>query len=130
MADSNLSDLDPRLQPLAQQFLTQCAAAGLKVRIIVTYRNSQDQDEAHAKGLSKALGGQSPHNVCLDNGTPASRAFDFGCFMPDGTYITSGLDPAYSQAAEIAKGLGLVWGGDFFSFKDYDHCELANWCSI
>lgn len=122
MTDSNIRDLCPELQSIYKMWLSQCHDAGLAVRAIVTWRSSADQDAAKAKGLSNASAGQSPHNCCDTDGKPASRAFDFAVFAPN--YITDGADPRYTKAAEIGKELGLVWGGDWHSFKDYDHLEL------
>lgn len=132
MADSSLTDLDIRLQPIAQHWLDQCAAAKLKVRIIVTWRSATDQNDAKMKGLSKASAGNSPHN-CIDaNGHPASRAFDFASYEPDGTYITDGTDPVYAYAGAIAMNLGLTWGGNWTIDRDgcgpdFDHCEMTLW---
>ncbi len=130
LGDSAIADLDVRLQPIAQQWLEQCSAAGLKVRITVTWRSATDQNDAKMKGLSNASAGDSPHNTYDANGRPASRAFDFACFMPDGTYISDGNDTAYIQAGQIGKGLDLAWGGDFVTFRDPDHLELKEWRSL
>lgn len=132
MTDSAINDLDPRLQPIANQWLDQCAAAGLKVRITVTWRSATDQNDAKIKGLSKASAGNSPHNVCLPDGAPASRAWDFASYEKDGTYITNGTDPSYAYAGSIAMNLGLVWGGIWTVDRDgcgpdFDHCEMTLW---
>ena len=127
MTDHSLDDLDADLYPLCLKWLDECSAAGLKVKVLVTYRSAADQNEAKAKGLSNAGAGQSPHNCTDDEGNPASCAFDFGCFTPESEYITDGREIEYTQAGQIAKGLGLVWGGDFHSFPDYDHIETKDW---
>ena len=127
MSDRAISDLCPELQILAREWLAQCKAAKLNVGLIVTWRSPADQNAAEAEGLSNASAGQSPHNCCNTDGTPASKAFDFGVFEADGKYVTDGSDARYQQAAEIGKSLGLVWGGDFSSIFDPDHLELSNW---
>ena len=124
---ADLTQLCPALQPIAQQWLDNCHAANLKVSITVTWRSAIAQEQAKAAGLSNAGAGQSPHNVCDVNGNPNSCAFDFACFADDATYITDGTDPKYTQAGAIGKALKLVWGGDFISFPDFDHLELAVW---
>ena len=123
MADSNFLDLCLELQPLAQQFLDACNSL-FKTRIVVTWRDPATQNQCKSEGLSNAGAGQSPHNCTLD-GEPASKAFDFAIF-DDSVYIKDGKDPRYAKAGEIAKSLGLVWGGDW-NHPDYDHCELVNW---
>lgn len=126
MNDRNLNDLCPELRAIAIQWLAECTAAGLIVKIIVTWRSSADQDAAHAQGLSNAAAGDSPHNCCDDMGAPASRAFDFGIFTSGGVYVADGTDARYHEAAGIAKNLGLVWGGDWLH-PDWDHLEMADW---
>lgn len=137
-ADRNMIDLAPAFRPVAQEFLSRCnaALAPLSVRAIVTWRGSADQSAVCLAGLSNAHAGQSPHNCCAADGkTPASRALDFGVFRADGSYISDGEDPAYSQCGAIAvamvddKGNALLrWGGNFRKMKpDWDHVEDASW---
>lgn len=123
-ADSNFNDLCSELQPLAKAFLFQCNKL-FDTKIIVTWRDPLAQNACKAKGLSNASAGKSPHNCTLSDGTPGSKAFDFAIYL-NGTYITNGTDPRYTQAGAIWKALGQKWGGDFIH-PDYDHCELANW---
>jgi len=126
MTDANLNDFCPDLQILYKEWLRQCTAAGLNTHAIVTWRDPADQDAAKAEGLSNAAAGQSPHNCCDATGNPASKAFDFGIFKADGSYVTNGTDAHYIQAGEIAEGIGLVWGGRWIH-PDYDHIEMADW---
>ena len=125
MADRNVSDLCPELQGLLPVFIANCADDGITVRAIVTWRSATDQNDAKLAGLSNAAAGQSPHNHINAQGLPCSLAFDFGVF-DQGAYVQNGQDARYSKAGAIAKGMGLVWGGDF-THPDYDHIELANW---
>lgn len=127
MTDNNIHDLSPELLKIYQQWILECTGDGLGVKAIVTWRDPIDQNIAKAKGLSNAAAGQSPHNCCNADGSPNSKAFDFGVFE-DGKYITDGSDPRYAQAGQIGKNLGLVWGGDWHH-PDFDHLELANWKS-
>jgi peptidoglycan LD-endopeptidase CwlK len=123
MADRNILDLDPALQPVARETIDQAnaALAPSSVEITTTWRSSAAQEAAKAAGLSNAGAGASPHNCCLADGTPASRAFDFSVFNPDGSYVTDGTDPRYRTVGEIGKSLGLGYGGDWTMEKD--HCE-------
>lgn len=134
MTDRNLNDLHPVLRTLATQFLTKvnAAIAPSKAAIVVTWRDGAAQDAAHAAGLSKAGSGHSPHNVVTAAGFPASCAFDFAVFDPEGTYITDGHDLRYTTAGGVAVGMGLEWAGDWTVATDgcgpdYDHVELKNW---
>lgn len=127
MANNNINDLCPELQVIYREWIAQCHAANLAVKVIQTWRSPIDQDTAKAQGLSNASAGQSPHNCCNPDGSPGSKAFDWACFDENAQYITEGTDSRYTQSAQIGKSLGLVWGGDWENFKDYDHLEMANW---
>lgn len=130
MADANFFDLCLELQPLAQKFLQQVNTAIVPstCKITTTWRDPTAQQAAFDAGLSKARLGQSPHECCLADGTPASKAFDWSIFNPDGSYVEDGTDNRYSVAGHIAESLGLVWGA-IFPKPDYDHAELSNWKS-
>lgn len=134
MNDSSLTDLDLRLQPLAQQFLDLCNQK-FTTKITITWRSAQDQNLAASAGLSKATAGHSPHNCCDVSSNPASKAFDFEIIDTNGNYISNGEDPLYTQAGEIAESIGLFWGGRWTKEKDhcnpdYDHVQMQNWKSI
>ena len=122
----DITQLDPALQTLYTQWITQCEQEGLFLRGIQGWRDPLYQDQLHAQGISPLTGATSLH-CCVDaNGKPASKAFDFGCFTPNGAYITNGNDPAYFRAGQIAKSLKLVWGGNFVHPRpDPDHIQLA-----
>lgn len=130
MTDNNLNDLDPVLQPIAQKCLADWIAQYPErkpVKILITWRSNADQQAAYNAGLSKCKAGEGKHNCVTPKGKPASRAFDFACFdETDGSYITDGTDGYYADFGDIAKANGLDWGGDWHSFKDYDHVELPD----
>lgn len=125
MTDRNPNDLCIELQAILPQFIERCAAAGITVRPIVTWRSATDQNDAKLKGLSNASAGASPHNHVDTEGKPCSLAFDFAVFVL-GQYIKDGTNPLYAQAGAIAKGLGLDYGGDW-EHPDYDHIQLQGW---
>jgi hypothetical protein len=120
-----LTDLDDTLQPLYTRWQIECANQNLVVRGIQGWRDPAYQDQLHAQGISPLTGASSLH-CCVDaNGNPASKAFDFGVF-DGGAYITNGQNQRYTQAGEIWKSLGQIWGGDFIHpGPDWDHCQLA-----
>lgn len=131
LSSNSLDDLDAEFQPVARLFLDRCNAALTPsvVRPLVTFRSSVDQDAAKAAGLSKAGAGASPHNCCLPDGSPASRALDFGIIDPGGVYIKDGTDLRYTRCGLIAEGLGAVWGGRW-QHPDYDHIQMTAWKSV
>lgn len=128
MSDRRIADLCVELQPKARQFLLNANArvAPSYVCLTTTWRTGAEQAVAHATGRSNAAPGQSPHECCLANGTPASRAFDWGVFNPDGSYVRDGQDARYAACGVIVKGLGMKWGGEFHK-PDFDHAELMDW---
>lgn len=137
MTDRNLDDLHPALLPLCQQWLAKCQDQSIDARVIETYRSAQEQDRLFAIGrdtngnvigktLTKARGGQSKHNITLNDGTPASKAFDFVVMNTDGTCNWNPQTPEWKAAVAIGKAFGLVWGGDFPSHQfDADHFQIA-----
>ena len=134
MTDKSLADLDPSLQPLAQQFIDTCHAGGINVFLTETYRSSAEQDADYAKGrsapggiITNARGGQSPHNCVLDDGTPASKAFDFAITGENGKLDWNATDSSWQKAISIGESLGLISGSTWHSIKDNPHMELPNW---
>lgn len=140
MASRDIKDLDPALQPLAEQFIAVCnahpvfQAMGATVFLTQTYRSSMEQNNDYAQGrtepghiITDARGGQSAHNCCDALGNPDARAFDFGVKKPDGTCDWNPQDDLWQRAISIGKSLGLVSGSDFHSIKDYPHFQLAGW---
>lgn len=119
MADTTIGDLHPDLQPLAEAFLQRVPNS----KIIQGFRNQSYQDQLHFQGISPLTGSTSLHCFTID-GKPASKAFDFGLFEDDGSYIKDGTDPRYAEAGQVAITLGLRWGGDFTN-PDFDHIQLA-----
>ena len=135
MASRLISDLDTRLQPLARQFLDQCAAVGLEAILIQTYRSVAEQDADYAQGrtvpghrITDARGGQSAHNCTLPDGTAAARAFDFALYAPGGTSLDwNASDSEWRTAVQIGANLGLRNGSKFPGIGDIDHFELVDW---
>ena len=122
MTDRSLDDLHPILKPLCEQFLADCRAAGLTVRVTETWRDPKREDELHAKGITRATGASCKHCLMI-GGKPASRAFDFICLDRDGQIISDGTDDVYTRCGAIGTRLGLKWGADF-THPDYDHLEM------
>lgn len=128
MTDNKISDLDPALQPIALKCLSDWTTQysdRKSVKIIVTWRSNVDQQVAYNAGLSKCKAGEGKHNVCDVEGNPASRAFDYACFTDTGDYIADGTHPYYADFGKIGENNGLVWGGSWKSWQDWDHLEMV-----
>lgn len=109
------------LHPDLRAIVERCASYGYRFIIIETVRDNAAQTRAHTSGHSNASFGQSPHNY-----NPA-LAVDLGPInypgkIADYKELALGMTLA---AREL--GIGLTWGGDWKSLKDWPHFELANW---
>lgn len=137
MASRNISDLDPALQPLAQQFLDQCAAAGLEAILTCTYRSNAEQAEDYAKGrttdgpiITDEPPGHSAHNCVDADGNPAAKGFDFALYAPGEKSLDwDASDDQWQTAISIGIALGLASGSCWKTLKDNPHFEIPNWRS-
>lgn len=144
MNDRDTGHLHPDLQPLCRAWLAECRRQNIDAFVVFTWRSIAEQNRLYAKGrtvksdigpwtqsrplgskVTSARGNQSLHTFTLPDGTPASRAFDFGV-LKNGLYVTDGADPLYAAAGRIGERLGLTWGGRWPAPKtDYDHLQLS-----
>lgn len=89
---------------------------GPEVELSATYRDKEDQNAAHQRGASTLRWKQSLHNY-----EPA-YAFDF-FFEQDGRAIWDRAD-WYAEFGEMAKNVGLEWGGDWTRLVDRAHVQM------
>lgn len=129
MASRKLTDLHPKLLPLAQDFLTACDLVDIEVLVTCTYRSSAEQDELYKQGrtmpgkrVTNVRGGRSAHNFTI-KGTPASKAFDI-VPIRNGKLIWDAADPLWQRVGLIATNLGIDWGGNWTTFIDKPHFQL------
>lgn len=129
MASRKITDLDPRMQTLCQQFLDRCKAAGIDVLITCTYRSNDEQAQLYAQGrtapgkiVTNAKPGQSKHN-CTLNGQPAAQAFDVVPLL-NGKPEWNAKHPAWATMGSIGEALGLEWAGHWRTFKEMPHFQL------
>jgi len=110
----------------------------LPLIVFETYRGAERQDHLKEKGMSNAGASQSPHNYglavdfVLDTDKCEVKKGEWpkgsGVFYPDAwDYDSEDGKRAYGRLGELAKGLGLEWGGNWKSIKDYPHVEMPNW---
>jgi len=122
-ADKKLQGIHPVVADKARQLITKAYNEGIYVVITQGFRSVEEQNELYAQGRTKpgkivtnAKGGYSYHNFGL--------AFDFALMNPDGS-ISWNVDAKWKRVAAIGKSLGLEWGGDWRSFKDYPHFQYT-----
>jgi len=114
--------LHPRAQEAARRFLTTARAGGMDVRIISGTRTYAEQNQLYRRGrygtpppvVTNARGGQSNHNFGI--------AWDVGVFV-NGAYSQD--EQQYEKVAANALSAGLEWGGNWATFKDRPHYQLA-----
>lgn len=124
-----IAKLHPRLRDEALKILQEVEIAQVGIRITQTLRTIKEQNDLYAQGrtkpgkiVTKAKGGQSPHNFGL--------ACDFILYRKDGSIsynMKEDLDKDgesdWMEVVAIFKKYGWTWGGDFKSFKDFPHFE-------
>jgi peptidoglycan L-alanyl-D-glutamate endopeptidase CwlK len=135
----NLATLDPKAQAIFKPFIEDAeklaATLGCDYIAINGNRTFAEQDALYAKGrttppigkkyiVTNAKGGQSNHNFAI--------ALDFGVFkgktyLDDGTRAEKSVASAVhrSVAEKLAGQHGIEWGGNWTSFKDEPHFEIA-----
>jgi len=130
MPSRSLDDLHPSLRELAEHFIASCHQAGVTVLIYCTYRNYEEQDAEYAKGrtapgpkVTNAKAGESPHNATLEDGTPASLAFDCCPLDLHGKPNWDSTSEAWRVMALMGESIGLQWGGRFKNF-DGPHFQM------
>lgn len=111
--------VDPRIAAFIEDLFGRTPPPGVSHYVRGDlYRGPEDQAEMLATGRSRAAFGESAHNVL-----PVAAV--------DVWPIVGGVvanDPAaYQQIGAVARAHGLVWGGDWRSFKDYGHVEVPDW---
>lgn len=122
-SEANIRTLHLKAQEAARAFLSAFAGSAYVVKIISGTRTYAQQDALFAQGRTKpgkkvtnARGGGSNHNFGI--------AWDIGIFV-DGKYL--GESPLYKEAATLglAATTGVEWGGNWTSFPDKPHYQLA-----
>lgn len=128
----SISNLDAELQKIATEFVdTVKNDLGMSLTITDGFRSYEQQDRLYCQGrqsdpycrkkglnipgkiVTRAKGGESNHNTGM--------AFDVYFQKQDGSVdLSKEITP---EVAQIAKDLGLSWGGDWKN-KDYPHFEL------
>lgn len=124
----DITQCHPRLQEAFKQLAVKCNAQGLTIGLGECFRTVAEQDALYEQGRTK-LG----NIVTNARGSSYSSqhqwgiAFDFYRNDGQGAYNESG--DFFRRVGEIAKSLGLGWGGDWISIIDKPHLYLPDWGS-
>jgi peptidoglycan hydrolase-like protein with peptidoglycan-binding domain len=127
MADDSLQRLEglqPGMRKLAEQAFEKAAAQNVDVFVVSALRTYEEQQRLYAQGretagsiVTNAKPGESYHNFGL--------AFDFAV-VKNGRAVWDQNHPDWKAFVAIGKGLGLDWGGDWRTFKDYPHLQQGD----
>lgn len=119
----DISELSTSAQIACTLFMNECEKAGLKVLITETYRSQARQNWLYAQGRTRA------GNVVTwtKNSRHTGRmAWDICKNVKGQEYSDSSF---FAKCGEIAKKLGITWGGTW-STPDKPHFEItARWQS-
>jgi peptidoglycan L-alanyl-D-glutamate endopeptidase CwlK len=126
--ESCIQMMIPEAQTKAREFMNAVKAEPLTYKLISGTRTYAEQDALFKKRprVTKAKGGQSNHNFGI--------AWDVGIFE-NGKYYegkTAKEDKAYVKLGALIKQkvAGVEWGGDWESFVDKPHYQLATGKSV
>lgn len=121
--ESNIRTLIPAAQIKAREFMNAVAGLPLTYRFLSGTRTYAEQDALAAKKpkVTNAKGGQSNHNFGI--------AWDVGIFE-GGKYYTGATKKETKAYADLgalitSKVSGLEWGGNWKTFVDMPHYQLA-----
>lgn len=118
----------PRLQTLIAQLIDKCAGAGLPIKIGESFRSVAEQDALYAQGRTQ------PGSIVTNaKGSSYSSQHQWGIaadfYRADGKGAYNEAGDYFKRVGEIAKQLGLAWGGDWKSIIDKPHVYLPDWGS-
>ncbi len=123
----DINELHPKVKELALKLLEKCKEEGLNIKIGETYRTVARQDELYARGRT------APGRiVTYARGNTKSSyhqwrlAFDVFQNVKGDAYNINVL----KKVGKIGRELGLEWGGDWKSFRDYPHFQYTFGLSI
>lgn len=132
----DMTKLHPRLQLKAAQLKEACSKQGISILFSEGLRTAAQQDALYAQGRTK------PGNIITNaKGSSYSSQHQWGIAVDfylnmdidgDGTKSDDAFNNSsrlFERVGELAKTLGLGWGGDWTSIKDRPHLYLPDWGS-
>lgn len=117
-----LESLDPEFRKKVDKVIMDLKSQGYKPRVDFGWRDLAYQQELVKKGASKTT--FSWHNVTNAKGEPAALAVDF---IDNSVFKNKKWDDNakfWDDLGKAARKQGLIWGGDWKSFKDKPHLQM------
>lgn len=115
----DLNELKPVAKKACTLFLNECNNRGIGIFITETYRSQERQNHLYAQGRTR------PGNIVTwtkSSNHTGRLAWDIACYGNE-LYDTWTLE----RAGQVAKELGITWGG-LWRTPDRPHFEVAaNW---
>ena len=116
----DINALNPLAQTACRLFLENCKKQGINVFVTETYRSQARQNYLYAQGRTRP--GQVVTWTTNSNHT-GRMAWDIAVSPPKNLYDVTTLN----RAGQVAKQLGITWGGTWKT-PDRPHFEIkANW---
>jgi peptidoglycan L-alanyl-D-glutamate endopeptidase CwlK len=125
-SEAALATVDPDLATKVRTAADNLATAGTHLLVVSGLRTAAEQSALYAQGRNGAPGhivtnakaGQSMHNYGL--------AVDVVPYLsgPSGALNWHADTLQFQAMVSAFKAQGLVWGGDWVSFKDEDHFQM------
>ena len=132
----DLTQLHPELQTKLNKLVEKCKQVGISIKFAECLRTVEEQDALYAKGRTA-----SGSIVTNAKGSSYSSQHQWGIaadFYLDMDIDGDGQksDDAYNDSkgyftkvGQLAKSIGLGWGGDWTSIVDTPHVYLPQWGS-
>lgn len=127
-SEARIARLEPVIQPKARALLEAARAQGIELTVTQGLRTMEEQAALYAQGRT------APGQV-VTNAKPGSSWHNFGLAF-DVAVVVGGKptwpnDQAlWNKIGELGKAQGLIWGGDFQSFKDMPHFQYTGGLSL
>lgn len=117
--EKKLASMTASMRPRVQRILAKLASQGFQPKIFFGWRSVAVQAELKRKGNTRVS--FSFHNAQTPAGVPNSWAAD----IIDGRYGWREPEcmPFFQALGVAARAEGLVWGGDWKTFKDWAHVQ-------
>lgn len=118
--------LHPQLDHKLARLLAKCTEKGIYLIITEGFRTVADQDALYAKGrTTKGSIVTNARGSSYSSQHQWGIAFDIAINDKNLLYDLTII----KKVGKLAKKVGLGWGGDWTSFKDYPHFYLKRWGS-
>lgn len=114
----HIKQLNPAYQKLFADFVAKIIKMGYKVQINSSYRDFLKQAQQHKDDARNAPAGSSMHNYGLALDLQVSKNGKvYGKSTSDAEWLSTGIP-------QLAKSMGLEWGGDFVGYQDAVHFSV------